>query len=277
MLQRFVLLAAFSAMACGCTMEVVPDSEPASGDDAKIKSVEQAVGVFPDEFYWVQGNSSVGLGPASDRFCFLTQVRGQFEGSAERVRVYISGGSWWLGGTSNQHDVSATARCVPLNFLNRTSTYTVEKVWSSDSVHPTLLAADNGQTACFLTRVNGALQSVNDRLTIYSQAGNWYLNGDDQSGFIEGAARCVDATPIYNSGRIYTDDCSGLFPNPHTVFLYQYANIACGLTEVGGHLGGGGERVRITQSGGGWYLTVKTEKDCGSTPTSIFGAAVCIF
>ena len=68
------------------------------------------------EYTWNQGQIPVVMAPTSKAVCFLTGVGGKFEGSGEYVRVYASGGYWYLGGDSDKKDVHARAICIGYSY-----------------------------------------------------------------------------------------------------------------------------------------------------------------
>ena len=63
-----------------------------------------------NQFDWAQDILRVPLG-YSNAVCFLTRMTGKFQGDKEKVRVYTDFGDWYLGGSSNQWGVGASARC----------------------------------------------------------------------------------------------------------------------------------------------------------------------
>jgi hypothetical protein len=67
---------------------------------------------------WVpQGSANRLLAPAGSYVCALTSVSGRFRGGGEHVDITRTSGDWWqLSVTSQQVDVSATAKCVPLHW-----------------------------------------------------------------------------------------------------------------------------------------------------------------
>ncbi|BAY25173.1 hypothetical protein NIES2100_49790 [Calothrix sp. NIES-2100] len=68
---------------------------------------------YSQEFSWTQGQVPVKMYHSNECFCFITSVRGKFEGAGEVVHTYIGNdGFWYLGGSSAQSGVSACARCV---------------------------------------------------------------------------------------------------------------------------------------------------------------------
>jgi hypothetical protein len=68
---------------------------------------------------WSQGMAAIDLGPADGVFCYLTGVTGRFRGTGESVNVLVSDSDnhWYLGGTSQQNGVAATAACLNEGFL----------------------------------------------------------------------------------------------------------------------------------------------------------------
>lgn len=61
--------------------------------------------------FWSADQNDINLGSASDRMCVLTRVGGKFNGLGEKVHVYQSNGSWFIGGTSLQPGVHGEATC----------------------------------------------------------------------------------------------------------------------------------------------------------------------
>ena len=65
-----------------------------------------------NRFDWAQDILPVPLGSSvTNAVCFLTRMTGKFQGDAEKVRAYTNSGDWYLGGSSNQSGVRASARC----------------------------------------------------------------------------------------------------------------------------------------------------------------------
>lgn len=62
------------------------------------------------EFTWNQGSPTIVLG-SDYASCFLTGIKGKFQGSGERVTISSNLNEWYLGGTSSQFGVAASARC----------------------------------------------------------------------------------------------------------------------------------------------------------------------
>jgi hypothetical protein len=67
---------------------------------------------YSGEYSWYQDQwYSTYLSPVAGKTCVLTYVRGHFRGGGESVNIFQAGGSWYLRGSSMQHDVAAKARC----------------------------------------------------------------------------------------------------------------------------------------------------------------------
>ncbi len=66
---------------------------------------------------WRQGENHKLLSRSDNSFCFLTSVRGGFKDEEQKVEVYRQQGPddtmyWYLNGTSEQENISASAMCV---------------------------------------------------------------------------------------------------------------------------------------------------------------------
>lgn len=64
------------------------------------------------EFIWEQGKSPTRMTEVSKTVCFLTFVRGNFNGDREKVEIVANNSHWFLQGDSNQRHVMAKARCI---------------------------------------------------------------------------------------------------------------------------------------------------------------------
>lgn len=70
---------------------------------------------YTQEYTWTQGQSAVKIGDAKQIACGLTYASGRFYGAGEFVGVEKwFEDAWYLGGYSEQIDVSGKARCFPL-------------------------------------------------------------------------------------------------------------------------------------------------------------------
>ena len=117
---------------------MVASSTPAAASDPTFVS---------GRYFWTQGAAAVPMRPSSTDVCVLTRVAGNFRGAGESVRVYNSGGYWWLSGTSKQDGVNAAATCYRLSGF-RTPTGTAR--WIS----PEIAAAWTNGGNCVTRQVN---------------------------------------------------------------------------------------------------------------------------
>lgn len=141
-------------------------------------------GSVSGEYDWVAGRQlPVNMGTASGRVCFLTRVQGDFDSSADWVRVYVSGGSWFLFGSASKASGRAHARCIPV------SSYSGEHSWSSSQYYDEHMGTTSGRV-CALTYMGGQFDSVNEYIDIYASAGSWYLGGASSLSGVQAKARC---------------------------------------------------------------------------------------
>lgn len=61
---------------------------------------------------WSQGYLRTPIIDTAGWACGLTRMRGAFEGAGERVSVYGDTATWYVGGSSLQHGVAASAYCL---------------------------------------------------------------------------------------------------------------------------------------------------------------------
>lgn len=130
---------------------------------------------------WHQGEPPVNLGPADGQVCFLTHVSGRFEGWGEFVHTYISNGAWYLGGSSHQSGVSASAACFGGLY------HSDEYVWNQGD--PSKLMAGPG-TACALTFIGGRFKGKGEWVSITNSGGYLSLGGGSQQTDVQARARC---------------------------------------------------------------------------------------
>jgi hypothetical protein len=123
------------------------------------------------------------MGTTTGRVCYLVRVAGSFNSGADWVRIYSSGGAWFLFADSTAGNVSAQARCVT------TSALTGEYGWSSSQGHDTHLGTTSGRV-CALTSMSGRFDSMSDNIHVYASAGSWYLGGGATSSSVSARARC---------------------------------------------------------------------------------------
>lgn len=244
----------------GCIADV-DDSQGSTDEiDDQIGYATDTLTVSP-EFTWSQGQPHVPMGPTSDRVCFLTRVTGRFHGAGEVVNAYISNGSWYLGGSSQQSGIGATARCI---YVPNATYYTAEYTWTQGTAYPVSImpATDtNGAWTCFLTRMTGKFQGSGEEVRVYQSGGYWYIFGKSAQSSVSASARCVHAPGSgpydWSQGNLAT-------------YMGSASNRSCALTRVTGNFEGSGESVHAFVSWDSWYLGGT------SVQSSIGGTAYCI-
>lgn len=193
---------------------------------------------------WAQGLGPISIGKVSELFCFLTEVRGRFEGIGEYVEISQSGDSWVLGGASQQVDVMARALCIPRSYRSQTLDVSPEYKWTNGS-NPTDMGSDSSRV-CFLTRVTGKFKGGAERIEAYPSGGRWWLGGSSFQLGVAGSARCVNTT---NREGPFTWK-QGQQAQP----MASSNTSVCGLSKMQGKFEGGGERVAAYVSGNSWSL-----------------------
>jgi hypothetical protein len=159
-----------------------------------IAATAECVGVesMTDEKSWdqAQGAETVDLAPAEGYACFLTRMRGHFEGGGEVIHTRIENGRWVLGGNSAQDGgaVSASARCILVRSMGP------ERTWYEDGPEEEL--SRSPEDFCFLTRVEGKFKGggevVEVKLEALPDGGvRQVLTGSSGQKQVAGRARCV--------------------------------------------------------------------------------------
>jgi hypothetical protein len=139
---------------------------------------------FSDEYWWEQGEPPVSMGSVHGRVCFLTRLRGDFEGGGEYVRAFASGGSWYLGGGSQQSGVEAAARCLSVHW------YSSEYFWTQGQAPVPLYSA--GYYSCFLTGLSGDFEGGGEVVRTFVDDKGWFfLGGSSGQSGVWATARCV--------------------------------------------------------------------------------------
>lgn len=135
---------------------------------------------FATQQAWKQGSAPTYLGPANSRFCFLTAIQGEFAGWGEYVHVYVSDGSWYLGGGSQKRGVRAEATC--FTQLHYSDEYTWKQGWVSTQMRP--------YSGCALTFVSGRFLGGGEVVRITYDNGIPFLGGASQQADVQARARC---------------------------------------------------------------------------------------
>ena len=264
--------------ACGANATDVPgEDEPAANEEA-TEQTQQALPIsFIAEAHWVQGEPWVDLGPATEKFCFLTRVQGHFEGAGEQVQIQVINGRWSLGGFSSQQGVGAGARCVPLRFGNRSLGFSVEFPWNQGDPAKQMLA-DNGFNACLLTMVRGHFEGNGEHVEITRSNGSWFLGGGSSQQGVSARARCVMGV-VVGERRTFARECLAeacdIVPLPCIPSLCSDVPpaelgpfivapgiaSACGLAGMSGKFEGGAEVARVYLNNSKWFLDARGSQD----------------
>ncbi|MCY1040101.1 hypothetical protein OV208_02120 [Corallococcus sp. bb12-1] len=245
-LRHLVFALSMPAVLWGCGPEDLPSEMPvptaatvAEEAPAMLDSQAQELAATA-EYTWSQSSSgSTALGATAGRACFLTRVGGDFEGGGERVDIFESGGSWYLGGASSQSGINGASRCVSV------AGYSAQYEWTQASSYPVYMGSATNRV-CYLTGLAGKLNGGGEWVHAYVSGGDWYLSGNTNQTTLKARARCITVDS-------YTDE-STWSQGASATLLGAVTNRSCALTYVKGKFEGGGEYVRTYQSNGYWYL-----------------------
>jgi hypothetical protein len=164
----------------------------------------------------------------NDGFCVLTRVTGRFAGGGESVRISLGwDGVLYLGGTSQQIDVGASARCVRYADLGiavppemapehdvlrqrcrrprvtySTGGYTSWAPANAGPVatracavrrHPRGRRGRVRRRSCYLTSVTGRFYGAGESVWVTRGSSKWLLGGSSQQSGVAARARCINA------------------------------------------------------------------------------------
>ena len=139
---------------------------------------------FGSERHWNAGQRyPTELGSTTGRVCFLSRVGGAFNSAADWVRVYPSGGSWFLFGDSQSGTGYARARCVSVPASGG------DRGWGQTQGFPTHLGTTSNRS-CALAYMTGRFDSMSESINIFSDTGSWYLSGTSAQSWVGGRAQC---------------------------------------------------------------------------------------
>jgi len=209
----------------------VPTQSAGSDETGSVEQEATSLGTY----VWTAGEAAKPMGSSSNRVCFLTRIRGRFNGSGDAVHAYISNGSWYLGGSG---DTQAIARCVA-------GTPSREYGWVAGQSLPTYLGSNSGRV-CFLTGVAGSFDGSGDWTRSYDEGGSWFLFGASQKGDSSAKARCM-AVSSYTGLYSWSQGALAQIMRPTSSHV-------CALMYMGGQFEGMGEYIDISPTGGYWYL-----------------------
>lgn len=218
-------------MAAGCAMDVGSDETNSATIEAPLSPSISA------QFNWAQGNTATFMGDSNQWSCFLTRMKGNFQGWGEMISAEVSGspggGHWYLGGSSFQQGVEASGRCWAHNSDQDIAYFN----WAQDNDRTDMGA---GWAMCALVKISGKFQSTSEYVRIVKESVNhWYLDGSSTTYDVNAWAACshgVISGPEYKwtSGRkdLETSGTGG--------------RKFCYLTKVGGNFDNANDGIAIT-------------------------------
>nr|UZH23211.1 hypothetical protein [myxobacterium MSr12020] len=232
-------------VASGCVVETEDaelaeesaDTQEATSEDTA--TAMQAISSVGD-VGWSPGQPALGLGPSSDRVCFLTGIKGNFAASGDLIRVYVSNGSWYLSG-SGPSGVAGWAACAYV------TPFSGEYKWESGQNYPTALGSAS-KRMCFITRVSGSFNSTSDWVHLYGQSGQWFMTGESTASDVKFGARCVAAE--YGLEKSWGNNDLG-------TYVGTSAGQSCGLTKISGNFDNSQDFLHCDRTTDSWYLTGK--------------------
>jgi hypothetical protein len=194
------------------------------------------------------------MGPVTNRACFLSDVTGAFDGTAEYFWIREQPNAaepeaqqWTIDGQSHAYQkLEVKARCI--NAQNVSSEY--RWVEWLDGSQAKVLEPDvpSDGRVCFLTGMqgdfSGADEDIHLTLRDVDEDGNveWIFGGSNsQNTKTGGYARCIDAANV--SDEITTRS----WGESNRTRLDSSAGRVCGITQIRGGFAGTGERVWITE------------------------------
>jgi hypothetical protein len=234
------IAAATASLLAACAEPPTIPSAPAGAQP------RAAVGVVtpPTEASWTQGQLAVQMGSATGRVCFLISVWGRFDGVTESVNVGVSGGKWYLGGSSQSTGVGGRARCVAVNAYSAEVRVNLH-AWSGTSLVQTVPLSG---VVCGLTGIAGSFATSGSSASARPYPSGWRLSVTVPAyGHVIAQARCV-LDPSAATGTVrywYSPD--------DPVYLAGSAR-ACILAGIRGPLRGATDWVRVSETSSGWYL-----------------------
>jgi hypothetical protein len=142
--------------------------------------------------------------------CFLTQVRGHFQGSGERLEVYQTSDFWAIGGNSGTSGLMGEARCVETTGKSRrfngsqdrdNTTQMMYAGGTNYSEYPNNYSYTypSRSNSCFLQRMMGRFEGIGERISVVADGQDrivgwpnyWWFDITSQQSGVSGAAQCV--------------------------------------------------------------------------------------
>lgn len=149
-----------------------------------------SVGVVSGPYKWSQGQPRTRMDNFGNSFCFLSEVSGKFRGGGEHIEITLDPYSrdWLLGGDSQQQGVNAAAYCVGTGY--NYSRLTAEFTLAQGSITTVNLDLGGPYSSCFLTGIKGKFRGDGERVSVYSNLGEWYLQVTSDQFDVSGSTRC---------------------------------------------------------------------------------------
>ena len=193
------------------------------------------------------GAALVQLISGSNTACFINAMWGSFQSAGDRLDVFKSGNTWFIGGAHGSGTPSGDAYCM--------SGVTVSSEFSWSGGGPVSLGSATNQT-CYLNRVQGNFANSDAAIRLQIVNNEWQLSGT--SG-LSAAARCVNRPPMpessINSVTSPGANLQGAAPLQLAVNTSTTGEYFCALTSVRGHF-----------RNNGWVGTLVQESSDGSPP-----------
>jgi hypothetical protein len=251
----------------------------------------------PVSWYQNWGPGPATLSPTSTHVCVLTYIKGMFRGGGEQVRVYQSGGTWYLGVNSRQRGIGAAAYCFAKNgfIANGTARWIGgDAVVQQDGVGTSHADAWWGDATTFTNGFAGDTNSVRDFTSIAQSNGAFTpstayasvgLSGDFQRNwfisFFAGTPNSGVLAKYWDNATYSASSSTGACSNGgHTEVPMAPVNDAmCHFTYVGNNRNWAESNyVAITpKTIGGierWTLVAHSQ-ECGSAGAVSYAEARC--
>ncbi|HVY26643.1 MAG TPA: hypothetical protein VHB79_08815 [Polyangiaceae bacterium] len=179
--------AGLAATLSGCVMEGADGSEDLGSSRSAVSRIGGGA---------VLGGNSLDLGPNVHMACFLTGMRGHFEGYGEFIQVAPVNGRWVLSaGSQTGGDISGAAMCIAQDV-------TVTKSWEIGFLGASVPVFLQNDGSCFLQRVSGKFEGGGESVRVYQDANkNWFLSGSSGNASMRATAACTGHTFFQSFGN----------------------------------------------------------------------------
>ncbi len=219
---------------------------PVDEEEQGLGETEPQLGTVTQEltssgaYSWLSPNDATPMGTTSGRACFFTRIRGRFDNGSGAVRIFATGGSWYLYGSGNTR---AIARCA---LLPAGASLSSEYEWTADRELPVNMGSTSGRM-CFLTYVSGDFDGSADWVRIYPSGSSWFLFGSSSKASGRARARCI-------SGLSYSGEYAASSSQSYDTHMGATSGRVCALTYMGGQFDSLNEYIDISATAGSWYL-----------------------